>query len=229
MGTITLWMQTSLDGYSEGYDDVYWPIVDEELCAPFVSQLTDADMFLYGRKTYEIMASFWPTADRDPGISPFYTDFARCWKRTPKLVFSRTLHSPGWDTRVVTHDLIDEVAALKATPNRKMMLFGGATTIAPFIEHGLIDEYRLFVHPVLLGRGRKLFPSGFDSSALQLMDVTTFDSAVVQMHYKTHRKEASPFTGLDRRENHRRANQCSTLPLPRPTPPDHTADWSAVI
>ncbi|GAA5104309.1 dihydrofolate reductase family protein [Nocardia iowensis] len=178
-----LWMQMSLDGFAQGPDDdVHWPVVDEELCESYLDRLTEADVFLYGRKTYEIMASFWPTADRDPAISPFYVEFARCWKKTPKIVFSRTLRTVEWDTRVVS-DLVEEIGELRAQRGCRMVLFGGVQTAATFIAHDLVDEYRLFVHPVLLGGGVPLFP-GVDRAGLRLLDVMTYDSAVVQFHYE---------------------------------------------
>lgn len=185
MGSVTLWMQISLDGFAEGpYDEIHWPVVDEELCESFLDELRGADLFVYGRKTYEIMESFWPTADSDPAISPFYVDFARCWKHTPKLVFSRTLSTTRWNTRVVADDLVGEIRSLKKESDCHMVLFGGAETASMFLEHDLIDEYRLFVHPVLLGSGIPLFRSPADTTGLQLVDVMTFDSAVVQMHYQ---------------------------------------------
>ncbi|WP_069159739.1 dihydrofolate reductase family protein [Nocardia altamirensis] len=185
MGNVTLWMQMSLDGFAEGPDEgIHWPVVDEELCGSFLDELRSADLFLYGRRTYEIMAAFWPTADADPAISPFYVEFARCWKSTPKLVFSRTLRTAGWNTRVVGTSLVEEITALRERSDRNMVLFGGAETASTFMKHHLIDEYRLFVHPLLLGGGVPLFPASVDTSGLQLVDIATFDSAVVQMHYQ---------------------------------------------
>ncbi|WP_036534533.1 dihydrofolate reductase family protein [Nocardia cyriacigeorgica] len=185
MGSVTLWMQISLDGFAEGPDDeVHWPVVDEELCESSLDQLRRADLFLYGRKTYEIMASFWPTADAAPGISPFYLDFARCWKEKTKIVFSRTLRTAPWNTSVIGEDMVEQVAALRERPDCDMVLFGGAETASTFIRHDLIDEYRLFVHPMLLGGGVRLFHTGPEAAGLQLVDVMTFDSAVVGMHYQ---------------------------------------------
>ncbi|MFY1621131.1 dihydrofolate reductase family protein [Micromonospora sp. WMMD736] len=178
-------MQMSLDGFAEGPDnDAHWPVVDEELSESFLDQLAQADMFLYGRKTYEIMARFWPWADGDPAISPFYVDFARCWKQTPKVVFSNTLASAPWNTTVLNGNLLEEVTELKARRNCAMVLFGGAQTASAFMKHNLIDEYRLFVHPVLLGGGTALFPTSAQMAGLELVDVTTFDSAVVHVHYQ---------------------------------------------
>ncbi|RJO79825.1 dihydrofolate reductase [Nocardia panacis] len=178
-------MQMSLDGFAEGPDrEIHWPVVDEELCGSFLDELRAADLFLYGRKTYEIMADFWPTADTDPAISTFYVDFARCWKQTSKLVFSRTLRSAGWGTRIVRTDVIGEVERLRAESDCDMVLFGGTEMAGYFMEHGLVDEYRVFVHPLLLGGGVPLFRAPIEASGLHVVDVMTFDSDVVQVHYQ---------------------------------------------
>lgn len=188
MGGLTLWMQMSLDGFAEGPDnEVHWPIVDEELFESYLDRLRGVDLFLYGRKTYEIMAAFWPTADCDPAISEFYIDYARCWKKTPKVVFSRTLTHADWNTRIVSGDIATEIHDLKTRSDCDMILFGGAETASFFMHHDLIDEYRLFVHPLLLGSGTPLFGSTIETAGLELVDVVTFDSAVVQMHYQNRR------------------------------------------
>jgi dihydrofolate reductase len=183
MGSVTLWMQVSLDGFTEGLDETaHWPVVDEELCAEYLDELRQADLLLYGRKTYDIMAAFWPTADLAP-VSPFYVEFARFWRAAPKLVVSRTLRDPGWDSHVVGTDIVAEVNRRKAA-GLDMVLLGGVETAAVFLENDLVDEYRLFVHPVVLGSGVPLFRSPGDTAGLRLVDVLTFDSAVVQMHYR---------------------------------------------
>ncbi|MGI5220899.1 dihydrofolate reductase family protein [Nocardia sp. CA-290969] len=183
MGSVTLWMQISLDGFAEGPDEaVHWPVVDEELCTEYLGELRQADVLLYGRKTYDIMAAFWPTADLAP-VSPFYVEFARFWRAAPKLVVTRTLRDPSWNTRALGAGFADEIRRRKAE-GQNMVLFGGAETAAAFIEHELIDEYRLFVHPMVLGDGVPLFRTPVDTTGLRLVDVLTFDSAVVQMHYR---------------------------------------------
>lgn len=185
MGRVTLWMQISLDGFAEGPDEqVHWPVVDEELCGAFLDELRQADLLLYGRRTYDIMAAFWPTADIEPTISPFYVEFARFWKQVPKLVFSRTMRTADWNTTVVGDGLVSRITELKGESGHNMVMLGGAETAATFLEHGLVDEYRLFVHPMLLGSGVPLFRSPVDTAGLRLLDVMTFDSAVVQMHYQ---------------------------------------------
>lgn len=190
MGHVTLWMQMSLDGFAEGPDQrVHWPVVDEELCATYLDELRTADLFLYGRRTYEIMASFWPEADSDPAISPFYVEFARCWKAMSKIVFSRTLASADWNTRIISAGLVDEMIRLRARPDSHLILFGGARTASLFMKHDLIDDFRLFVHPMLLGGGIPLFPPAADTAGLRLVDVTTYGSAVIHVHYRQMRPD----------------------------------------
>ncbi|MET9489885.1 dihydrofolate reductase family protein [Nocardia sp. NPDC006630] len=185
MARVTLWMQMSLDGFAEGADErVHWPVVDEELYSSMLDELRAAEAFLYGRKTYEIMSSFWPTADGDPAISQFYIDFAGCWKAKPKVVFSRSLDRTDWNTKVIRRRAVEEMVALREGTDGHLIVFGGIETAAMFMTHNLIDEYRLFVHPLVLGAGVPLFPPAFDTSELQLASVTAFDSAVVMMHYR---------------------------------------------
>jgi len=143
-------MQVSLDGYIEGPNGEFdWPIVEDDLHRYFNDQLRSADTFLYGRKVYEMMAWFWPTVEDNPDASPRHVDYARIWKPMPKTAFSNTLDNAEWNTRIVgSADLIEAVNALKAQPDTHHVLFGGAAIAATFQQHDLIDDFRLFVHPV---------------------------------------------------------------------------------
>jgi dihydrofolate reductase len=185
MGRVTLWMQVSVDGYFEGPDgDLYWPTVQGDLHQYFVDELGRADTFLYGRRTYEIMAAFWPTADEDPQGSPQQRAYSRLWKPMPKLAFSRSLTEPSWNTRVVSDDLVGEVQRLRAQPDTWHVLFGGAETAAAFMQADLIDEFTLFVHPVALGGGRPLFAGLDHRLGLELAETRSFDPGVVQLRYR---------------------------------------------
>ncbi|MBL1079793.1 dihydrofolate reductase family protein [Nocardia sp. 2] len=177
-------MQISLDGIADTQDATPWPIIDEELHAPFLEELCDADVFIHGRRTYELMASFWPTADTEPAISEFYIDFARCWKKTAKLVVSRTLDVVDWNTRVVRGDPVAEIAALRTQPDCTAVVFGGLRTAATLMRHGLVDDYQLFIHPVILGDGEPLLAPSQRHHDLELVDTSTYDSGVVRVHYR---------------------------------------------
>jgi dihydrofolate reductase len=184
MSTVTLWMQMSLDGYAAGPGGALdWPIVDKELHTFFVDQLRDADTFLYGRKVYEGMAAFWPTADQDPSATEMQVAYSTLWKPMPKVVFSRTLRRADWNARVVGDDIPGEIARLKQRPDTNHVLFGGPDIVAEFLRYDLIDEFRLFVHPVVLGDGTALLRTG-ERRPLTLVEARTFDSAVVHVHYR---------------------------------------------
>ena len=139
--------------------------------------------FLDGRVTYELMAGFWPTADADPASTGPVAEFARIWREIPKIVYSRTLEAAGWNTTIVREVVPDEVMALKALPGGDMVL-GGAELAAAFLRHDLIDEHRLYVHPVVLGRGRPLFPQSDARVGLRLAGTRTFGSGVVLLRYE---------------------------------------------
>ena len=116
--------------------------------------------FLDGRVTYELMASYWPTADQDPAASAQVIEFARIWRDMPKIVFSRTLEQAGWNTTIVREVVPEQIAELKAQPGGDLVI-GGSILAAAFLAHDLIDEFRFYVQPVILGRGRLLFqPDG---------------------------------------------------------------------
>jgi dihydrofolate reductase len=182
MGTIALWMQVSLDGYVEGPRGEFdWPTVEAELHSYFNDELRQAATFLYGRRVYEMMASFWPTVEDGPGASGRHVDYARIWKPMPKLVFSRTLDHADWNARV-GGDPAAEVAALRQADGRHV-LFGGGEIAHAFQADDLIDEYHLFVHPVVLGGGKPLFAPGRDRAALRLVESRVFDPGVVHLHY----------------------------------------------
>jgi dihydrofolate reductase len=184
MRKIIFMMSVSLDGFFEGPDrELDWQIVDDELHGHFNEWLSGMSAFLDGRITYELMAGYWPTADADPSASPLVAEFAGIWRDMPKIVFSRTLERAGWNATVVRELLPEEIMALKAQPGGDMVL-GGAGLAAAFMRHDLIDEYRLYVHPVLIGRGRPLFQPSDVTINLRLAGTQTFGSGVVLLCYQ---------------------------------------------
>ena len=178
-------MSVSLDGFFEGPErELNWQIVDEELHAHFNEWLARAGAFLDGRVTYELMAGFWPTADQDPDASPVMAEFAGIWREMPKIVFSRTLKSAAWNATISREVNAGEIRALKETPGGDLVL-GGAELAAAFRELDLIDEYRLYLHPVLLGHGHRLFTDSLPGPVrLELAETRTFGSGVVLLRYE---------------------------------------------
>jgi dihydrofolate reductase len=172
-------MSVSLDGFIEGpHRELDWHMVDDELHDHFNEQLSAMDAFLSGRVTHELMAGFWPTADTDPSSTGPMVEFARIWRDMPKIVFSRTLERADWNTTVVREVVTEEIQELKAQPGGDLVL-GGADLAASFMRHGLIDEYRIYVHPIVIGRGKPLFPASDTRIELRLSGTRTFGNGVV--------------------------------------------------
>lgn len=179
MRKIIVHMSVSLDGFFEGPDgDLGWHMVDDELHSHFNAELRTMGAFLNGRRTHELMAAFWPTADQDPASSEPMKEYAGIWRDMPKIVYSRTLERAEWHTTVLREVVPAEVRRLQAEPGGDLTL-GGADLIATFLRHDLIDEWRIYVHPVILGRGRQLFPASGDRRPLRLVGTRTFGNGVV--------------------------------------------------
>ena len=182
MRKIVLMMSVSLDGFIEGPNrELDWHMVDDELHGHFNDELARMGAFLNGRVTYELMAGFWPTADRDPSSGPM-VEFARIWRDMPKIVFSRTLERADWHTTIVREVVPAEIRELASQPGGDLAL-GGADLAAEFMRHDLIDEYRIYVHPVVVGRGKLLFQPSDHRVELQLVETRTFGNGVVLLRY----------------------------------------------
>ncbi|MGW2813810.1 dihydrofolate reductase family protein [Streptomyces sp. NPDC001415] len=185
MRKIILPMSVSLDGFFTGPEgEIDWHMVDDELHQYVNEQLRPMGAFISGRVTHELMAEYWPTADADPSASPPVAEFAGIWREMPKIVYSRTLQKADWNT-TVKHEVVPaEIEALKARPGGDLVI-GGANLAATFRQYDLIDEYRLYVHPVLLGTGRRLFPTSYaDTHELRLVETRAFGNGVVLLHHE---------------------------------------------
>src|SRR4051794_17309330 len=177
-------MSVSVDGFMEGPDhDLSWHRVDEELHWYFNDHLRGMGAFLSGRVTYELMAEFWPTADTDPESSPPMVDFAQIWRGMPKVVFSKTLERAEWNMTIVRDVVADEIRAMKAEEGGDLLL-GGANIAMTFLRADLIDEIRMYVHPVAIGEGTRMFQAPDVQLDLELAETHTFGSGVVLLRYE---------------------------------------------
>ncbi|TKJ35645.1 dihydrofolate reductase family protein [Blastococcus sp. CCUG 61487] len=184
MHRIIFHLGVSLDGFFEGPDaDISWHRVDEELHTFFNRELATSSAFLEGRVTYELMEAYWPTADENPEASPAEVEFARIWRDMPKVVYSRTLDTVGPNATVVRDVVPEEVRALQAQAGGDMVV-GGPDLAAAFRAHDLIDEYRVFVNPVLLGQGRRMFGPSETPTDLRLVESRAFGNGVVMLRYE---------------------------------------------
>ena len=181
MGSLVVQMSVSVDGFMEGPGhDLSWHLISEELHQHFNDELRAMTAFLSGRVTYELMAEFWPTADQEPDSSPAMAEFAGIWREKPKYVWSRTLADvTAWRTTVLREVDPDHVRDLKA---RGDVVAGGAAFAAELQRLGLVDEYRVYVHPVAIGAGTPLFPAG-QHLDLRLRDTREFENGVVGLRY----------------------------------------------
>jgi dihydrofolate reductase len=175
-------MNVSLDGFIEGPNrELDWANINEALFRFFKDQQSEVDTLLYGRRLYEVM-TYWETAEADPSISEVEREFARIWKNSAKIVFSKTLEQVQGNARLFRGDIAAEITKLKQQPGKDLEV-GGPTLASTFMQLGLIDEYRLVVHPVVLGRGRPFFPALADKINLRLVETRPLGSGVVYLRY----------------------------------------------
>ena len=190
MRKVILSMMVSLDGYIEGSNrNIDWHVWSEEMDR-FMGRFFDRiDTILLGRKTYELLVGYWPSAS-EPTDDPVITDRMN---KLPKIVFSKTLESVAWNARLVKENIAEEVTRLKQQPGKDIVIFGGADIASTFMQHDLIDEYQLIVNPVVLGSGKPLFnPDSFRSEGkcnFKLLKTTTFHCGNVVLYYQPERKE----------------------------------------
>jgi dihydrofolate reductase len=214
MRKVLFFMMTSLDGYFEGPDhDISWHNVNDEFNDFALAQLKEVDTLLFGRVTYELMAGYWPTEaarNDDPVV-------AERMNSLPKIVFSRTLSELHWEnttlvkdgfaaevmklkqqpgkdliifgsTTLVKDGFAAEVMKLKQQPGKDLIIFGSSDLAVSFLEHGLLDECRIMISPVVLGRGKALFAGINDRLRLRLLRAKTFHSGNVLLYYEPLKK-----------------------------------------
>jgi dihydrofolate reductase len=148
------------------------------------AELQAADALLLGRVTYEGFAAAWP------GMAEQTGEYGAMMNGYPKYVASTTLETTTWNANLLRGDLGEAVAALKAQPGRDILVFGSGRLVADLMGRGLVDEYRLLVFPVVLGRGRRLFPEGTQAT-LQLAEARAFGSGVVALTYRPAAQEGA--------------------------------------
>jgi dihydrofolate reductase len=176
-------MSVSLDGFIAGRGgEIDWSAPDEELHRFHNQRVRELGAHLCGRRLYEVM-TYWETAEENPSAAEHELEFARIWKNLPKIVFSTTLECVEGNARLVRDGVAEEVATLKEQPGEDLAV-GGAGLASTLIKLGLIDEYRLFVSPVVLGSGTPYFPAVDERINLELVETRTFASRVVYARYR---------------------------------------------
>ncbi|HLP21272.1 MAG TPA: dihydrofolate reductase family protein [Chitinophagales bacterium] len=178
-------MHVSLDGFvTDQSGGMGWIHVDDEIF-DFVGSITkEADTGLYGRVTFGMMEGYWPTAADNPNASKHDLEHAQWYKAASKVVLSRTLQSALDKTQIVSDNLAEQIEKLKGEPGKNIIIFGSPGAAHSLMQANLVDEYWLFVNPVLIGGGKPLFANIQQKTNLRLIETKTFASGVVAMHYE---------------------------------------------
>lgn len=181
MRKLFAFLVATVDGYYEGPNQEFdWPNVDDEFNRFSVEQLDEIDTLVFGRVTYEGMAAYWPTSTAlrdDPQVATRMNEIS-------KVVISRTLTKAGWaNTRLVKDDVVGELTRLKEQPGLDIAIFGSSALTVDLVRHGLIDELRIMIHPVVLGAGRSLFKSADQRIQVRLVKTRVFNSGNVLLYY----------------------------------------------
>jgi dihydrofolate reductase len=163
----------------------HFPFFNDELAKYSHQQLFAADALLLGRRTYDGFAASWPSVTDEEG-------FADRMNHLPKYVVSATLATAEWTNTTIIRDQVpDAVASLKQQPGQDILLYGSATLMHTLLHHGLVDEYRLWVHPVVAGSGQRLFHDSQEMTFLQRTAITPFSSGVTILHYQPATEKAA--------------------------------------
>ncbi len=185
MRKLVVFNHMSLDGYFvDAHGDMNFARNDKpdaEWDAFVAGNASGGGMLLFGRITYELMASYWPTqlaAEQMPVV-------AERMNNLPKVVFSRTLQKAAWsNTKLVTDNMLSEIRKMKKEPGKNMVIFGSGSLVSQLTQHGLIDEYQILVDPVVLGRGRTMFDGVREKLSLKLIRTRTFGNGNVLLCYE---------------------------------------------
>jgi len=184
MSRLVYGMNVSLDGYAADADgDVGWTIVDEEIHGWWNERVAEASAYLYGRRIYELMSAYWPNAQSDPDAGPVEREFGRIWTAAPKVVFSSTLETVDWNARLERGRIEDVIDRVRNELDGDLDV-AGPTLAAPLIRRGLIDVYRVVVHPVILGGGLPFFPDLERPVGLRLIETRRFESGATYLGYE---------------------------------------------
>lgn len=188
MRKIIVFENVSLDGFMAGPNgELDWATRDDEIARDSQARQEPTGHFLFGRVTYEMMASFWPTP-AGKAASPI---FAQSLNNTPKIVFSNSLQKADWQHTEVMKDINqDEILRLKNQPGGDMMIFGSGTVVSRLARLGLVDEYQLVINPVILGKGMPLFKDVTEMIRLKLVKTKTFRSGIVLLQYQPEEETA---------------------------------------
>ena len=176
----------TLDGFIAGpNEEMDWVMVDSEMGKYEDYLVSAADTLLLRRVTYQSFAGSWPHVPDNPAVSPGEKEYARKLNAMRKIVFSKTLPTVEWNNSTLVKEVVpEEITQLKQEPGRDMLIYGSASLVRTLTNYGLIDEYQLLVHPVILGGGKPLFQNILERRKLKLVKTKSFPSGVIGLYYQ---------------------------------------------
>lgn len=190
MRKIVSFMHVSLDGIVAGPNgEIDWVTVDEEIFDYAGDRTDHADTALYGRVTYDMMEGYWPTAADQPNATKHAKKHSAWYSKVPKVVLSHTLKTNNLkNSTVISDNLVSEINKLKQAQGKEIIIFGSPSAVHSLAHEDLIDEYWLFVNPVLLGQGIPMFKNIKQRTQLKLVKAHAFSNGVVCLHYEKNTK-----------------------------------------
>jgi dihydrofolate reductase len=185
MRKIISFMHISLDGFVAGpKGEMGWIKVDQEIFDHVGKRISQGDTALYGRVTYQMMESYWPTAADAPNASKHDIEHSAWYKKVRKVVLSKTLNNAGLtNTKIISNSLAEQINEIKQYDGEDILLFGSPTATHSLIQMNLIDGYWLFVNPIILGEGIPLFVGIKEKTKLKLLTTQRFTSGVTELNY----------------------------------------------
>jgi len=186
-------MHVSLDRLVAGPNgEIDWVNFDDELIEDVQNLVNTADTALYGRLTYQLMESYWPTVASRPGATKHDIDHSNWLNPALKIVFSRTLKNVEWkNTRIVKDHIREEIVKLKNQPGKNLILFASPSLASTLMNHDLIDEYWFNINPIVLRKGIPLFKDIDNMHMLKLLESKTYKNGVVKLQYRSTEQAAT--------------------------------------
>lgn len=189
MKKIVVCEHVSLDGFVGGPNgEMDWIYVNEDLFDIAFQLTNEADTAMYGRVTYQMMDNYWPTAGDQPGASKHDIEHSTWYNKVNKIVISKSMQGKALpNTQIINDNLADEVKQVKQGAGSNILIFGSPSACHTLMQHDLIDDYWMFVNPILLGTGIPLFKNIQERSKLKLVSSQIFPSGIVALHYERQR------------------------------------------
>lgn len=189
MRKLVLFMHLSLDGYAAGKKgEMDWISLNEEMFDYASTRTAESDTALYGRVTYELMESYWPTAANQSKATKHDIEHSKWYNSVAKIVVSKTMKDAQIpNTTIISENLPSEIKQIKEGTGKDIIMFGSPGVAHSLMKENLIDDYWLFINPIVLGQGKSLFKSLGNSINLRLLTSKIFPSGVIGLHYEAKR------------------------------------------